>query len=313
MQFASKNKWFYRRSLKPSKRIKLGFNNLFVFPNKYGLYWIFSSLLIYILGTNLEVNITILISYLMIVILIINLFLTHFNLHGLELHSSKQNISFAKTKIKYYINLKSSFARNNIKLKFINEDFKPLHLIKTNGEISEYIYINEKHRGIFDPGIIYGKSSAPMSLFNCWFYWRPFNKIIVAPNYKSHLEYFNYKSHSKEEKLSKNRSVFHDELVNLKNYIKGEKLSSINWKSYAKSNKLTTKEFINYVSNTKLLKLRKDYPLEESLEYLCFEIKEEYKKGNTYGVEMKKDIFINPSEGYTHYQSCLTLLAGYVE
>ena len=311
MQFVSNYKWFLRTSLKPSKMIKLGFNNLYIFPNRFGFYWIISSLLIYILGTNLEVNITILISYLMVIILIINLFLTHFNLHGLELYSTKQEINFAKTKIKYYIILKSSVSRTNIKLKFIKEDFLPQKFLNIEDKVTKYIYLNEKNRGIFEPGIIYGKSSAPMSLFNCWFYWKPINKIIVAPRSTPYLEKYNYTTHPKEEKILKDKNTFNDELVNLKTYIKGEKISTIDWKSYAKTNKLSSKEFTSYCGNIKLLKLRKNLPLEESLEYLCYEIMEEFKKDNIYGIELKKNIIIQPSRGYEHYRSCLILLAGF--
>ena len=103
MQFVNKQKWFYKRFSRKSRNINLGFNNLYIFPNKFGLKWIISSIFLYILGTNLEANLTIFLSYLMIVILIINLFLTHFNLHGLELLSTEQDISFADSEISYLI------------------------------------------------------------------------------------------------------------------------------------------------------------------------------------------------------------------
>ena len=95
MQFVNKQKWFYKRFSRQSRNINLGLNNLYIFPNKFGFYWILSCILLYILGTNLEASLTILLSYLMIVVLVINLFLTHFNLHGLELIATEQDISFA--------------------------------------------------------------------------------------------------------------------------------------------------------------------------------------------------------------------------
>ena len=50
MQFV-KQKWFSKKFTKRSKTIKLGLNNLYIFPTIYGLYWIFTIIVLYILGT----------------------------------------------------------------------------------------------------------------------------------------------------------------------------------------------------------------------------------------------------------------------
>ena len=46
MQFVSKKKWFLKRFSERSKTIKLGYRNLYIFPNKFGIYWIFACILI---------------------------------------------------------------------------------------------------------------------------------------------------------------------------------------------------------------------------------------------------------------------------
>ena len=103
MQFVKKKKWFYRRFSKQTSRIKLGFRNLYIFPNLFGLYWILTSIILYILRINLENNFTIFICYLMITVFVISLFLTHFNIHGLELISTNQEINFVNSKIDYKV------------------------------------------------------------------------------------------------------------------------------------------------------------------------------------------------------------------
>ena len=75
MQFVNQKKWFYRRFNKNTRSIKLGFNNLYIFPNLFGLYWILSIIFIYVLGVNLENNFTLFICYSMIAVLLISLFL----------------------------------------------------------------------------------------------------------------------------------------------------------------------------------------------------------------------------------------------
>ena len=85
-----------------------------------------------------------------------------------------------------------------------------------------------------------------MSLFNCWFYWRPQEKIIVAPKLVYGLKNVFFKNSNDERGCFKNN--FGDEFSNLKNYRKGENKSHIDWKSYAKTNKFLSKEFITFSS-----------------------------------------------------------------
>jgi len=309
MQFVSNKKWFIRRFSKRSRSIKLGYKNLYVFPNKFGFYWIFSLILLFILGTNLEANLTIVISYLMSVILVVNLFLAHFNLHGLEIFAEPQEINFAESPIKYNLIFKSKILRNKILLKFIQDNSPPLIIQKIEGEMCRSINAREKLRGVYYPEIIYGKSSAPMSLFNCWFYWKPEEKIIVAPKSIPPINKSSETSKSQGKSTSKNG--IGDEFSYLKNYRKGESKSSIDWKSFSKTNKLSTKEFMNSNSHIKLLKLNINYPIEKSLQFLCFEIRKEYKNGNFYSVDMQNGLFMKEGIGYKHYRSCLITLANF--
>ena len=309
MQFVSNKKWFLRRFSKSSRSIKLGYKNLYVFPNKFGFYWIFSLILLFILGTNLEANLTIVISYLMSVVIVINLFLAHFNLHGLEIYTKPQEINFADSPIKYNLIFKTKIIRNKIFLKFINDNSPPLIIEKIEGLVSKSIFAKEKRRGVYYPEIIYGKSSAPMSLFNCWFYWKPEEKIIVAPKLIPYLSR-SFETFKIEGK-STYKNKIGDEFSYLKNYRKGESKSSIDWKSFSKTNKLSSKEFMNSNSNIKLLKLNTNYPLEKSLQFLSYEINKEYKNGNFYSVDLQNGSLIKKGIGYQHYRSCLISLANF--
>ncbi len=310
MQFA-KQKWFYKRLLKKSNTIKLGLNNLYIFPNIFGIYWIITIIILYILGTNLEVNFTIFLSYFMVVIFLISIFLTHFNLHGLKLASVDQNIKFANSEVNYEIIVDSKIYRNNIRLKFLNEFNKFKSIENIEGYKKIILSYQKKQRGIYDPDIIYGESSAPLSLLNCWFYWKPISKIIVAPERKKGEVPFQYFSINQDTNISDSKAIYGDELKDIKAYEKGEKKSSIYWKLIAKSKKLQTKINENKSKNIKILQLNKSVPLEIGLQNLCFEIHDEYIKNNLYGIKINKEINISPNKGYSHYIKSLYLLAIY--
>ncbi len=311
MQFVKKQKWFYRRFNKKTRRIKLGFNNLYIFPNLFGLYWILTTIVLYVLGTNLENNFTIFICYLMITVLLISLFLTHFNIHGLELISTNQKVNFANSKINYKIILNSRKFRNNIKLKFLNKENKPIFIEKIEDTLIKYLTIESKQRGIFKPDIIYGESSSPLSLCTCWFYWRPVDNLIVAPEKKKARVNKEFNQSITNSRDKKNNAIIGDDLIDIQIYKKGEKKSLIYWKSLAKSRNLLSKNFSNENLKNNWLILNKNLPIEKGLEHLCFEIYNQYKNNNVYGILLSKNKFIKPDKSEKHYLNCLTMLAGY--
>ena len=312
MQYV-KQKWFYRKFTKRSKTIKLGLNNLYIFPNIYGFYWILTIIFLYILGTNLEVNFTIFLSYLMLAVFLVSIFLTHFNLHGLELSTTDQNINFANTVINYTIIINSKKCRSNLRLKFVNQfDYKSFKNI--NGYIKIPIKFQKQERGIHDPGVIYGESSAPLSLLNCWFYWQPSEKIIVAPEIKKGKVTFQYSSLNKYSDISNTQSIPREELEeleDLKAYEKGEKKSLIFWKLLAKQKKIQTKIYKSKMKKIKILQLNNSLPLEIGLKNLCFEVHDEYVKNNFYGIKLENEVNILPNIGYSHFFKSLYLLATY--
>jgi uncharacterized protein (DUF58 family) len=310
MQFV-KQKWFYKKFSKRAKTIKLGLKNLYIFPNIYGVYWILTIIVLYILGTNLEVNFTIFLSYLMLAVFLISIFLTHFNLHGLELSTTDQDINFANKEINYSIIINSEKYRSNLRLKFLDQLTNYKMFKNINGSKKITINCQKKERGIHYPDVIYGESSAPLSLLNCWFYWQPSTKIIVAPEIKKGKLSLKDSSQDSYSNISNTQSIPVEELVDFKSYEKGEKKSLIFWKSLAKSKKLQTKIYKNKANKIKILQLDNSLPLEIGLKNLCFEVHDEYIKNNFYGINLENEINILPNIGYSHYFKCLYLLAKY--
>ena len=311
MQFVNQKKWFYRRFNKKTRRIKLGFNNLYIFPNLFGLYWILTTIVLYILGTNLENNFTIFICYFMTAVLLISLFLTHFNIHGLEIVSTNQKVNFANSKINYKIILNSKKYRNNIKLKFLNKENKPIFIEKIEDTLIKSLTIESKQRGIYTPDIIYGESSSPLSLCTCWFYWKPVDKLIVAPEKKKATVNKEFNQSYTDSRDKKNNAIIGGDLKDIQFYKKGEKKSLIYWKSLARSGNLLSKNFNNENLKNNWLILNKNLPIEKALEHLCFEIYNQYKNNNVYGILISKNKFIKPDKSEKHYLKCLTMLASY--
>ncbi len=311
MQFVNQKKWFYKRFSNQTSRIKLGFKNLYIFPNLFGLNWIFTSIVLYILGINLENNFTIFICYLMITIFVMSLFLTHFNIHGLELISTTQEINFVNSKLDYKVILHSKKYRNNIKLKFLNAEANFIFIETVSGKLTKYLPIKDRKRGIYKPDVIYGESSSPLSLFTCWFYWKPENNIIVAPERRKGEVYYGPNSQNKYNTAKDIKNSFGDEIKDLKIYKQGENKSLIHWKSLARTKNLLSKNFNDEFSKSNWLVLNKNLSLEKALENLSYEIYSQYKANNIYGVRLSKRNFINPGNNTKHYLKSMTMLASF--
>ena len=164
-------------------------------------------------------------------------------------------------------------------------------------------------RGIYFPDTIYGESSSPLSLFNCWFYWKPLKIIIVAPEMKQGQVDLQSTSIIKDNKNSDLIEFSVDELKDLRDYKKGEKKSLIYWKLFAKSKKLQTKIYQNESNKFKWLRLNNSLPLERGLENLCFAVHHEFISNNIYAIKLNEKINNLPGNGFDHYKNTLYLLA----
>ena len=147
--------------------------------------------------------------------------------------------------------------------------------------------------------------------FNCWFYWRPTESFVVAPEKIKGSSNQNFINLNKDITKEIDTNFFGDELEDIQNHKKGEKKSLIHWKSLAKSQILLSKNFKNKTSNNNWLTLNKNLPLEKGLEHLCFEIHDQYKNNKVYGLSLTKNHYINPDKNEKHYYNCLAILAGF--
>jgi hypothetical protein len=66
-------------------RVQLGLRNLYIVPTRFGWFWLGGTLLLQLVGIQLQRNGPLLLSFLMLGLFLLTLNLTHFNLQGLEL------------------------------------------------------------------------------------------------------------------------------------------------------------------------------------------------------------------------------------
>ena len=95
-----------RQSAKPAVELNQRF--LFVFPTSYGFSLLGLAVLLYLLGTNYQNNLILLISYLLLSVFLLSIVLTYQNLSGLTVQCPSSAEGFATGKVHPVISFSSA-------------------------------------------------------------------------------------------------------------------------------------------------------------------------------------------------------------
>ena len=80
------NRWLDKR-IPPASQHSLTMNNIFILPTGFGWAFIIMSLCLFLLGTNYQNNLMVLLSYILLSIMLLTLFYTHQNFARLAVKS----------------------------------------------------------------------------------------------------------------------------------------------------------------------------------------------------------------------------------
>lgn len=294
--------------------------NIFIMPTKFGFAYLFFVFILFLLATNYQNNIIMLLSYLLASFFISVMMHSFNNFNGLKLKSSAQYSGFAKQEIDIPITISSLKKRYNLTLAFANQhDQSRVFLSQCdigNSEISLPFYANK--RGIVDLGRIKVSSEYGFGLFVAWSVLDFSHQVVVFPSPKE-IEASEYQlSPQEEHQLSTTANTAlagMDDFSELKEYITGESRARIAWKQFARDQGKYTKHYQSQQGGSLWLNLD-DMPsnnIEARLSFLSYLIVEYSNSKYVFGLKLggKNEIKIAPNSGQKHQQKCLYALAHY--
>ncbi|WDE07746.1 DUF58 domain-containing protein [Thalassomonas viridans] len=303
--------WLQQR-LPAEKYQLLHRGNIFILPSRFGCAYLLLVLLIFLLGTNYQNNVIILMSYLMGSLFITVMLQSFFNLSGLALSCHGQCSGYAGQGLSMPVTLLSKIPRYDVSLSFAGQ--QPVHIGVVRAEqMSLNLPFFSKVRGVIDPGRITVKSEYSLGLFVCWTRLDFGCSCIVYPQAKlpgGSLLYFS-KSGGDKENTGKT-STGAEDFYELKAYVPGEPFNRVAWKQFARGQGKYTKHYRQQQGDVLWLTLA-DMPgpdTETKLQYLCCLLLHYQNENYQYGLELGGQEF-QAGSGDFHLKTCLRALAAY--
>ena len=291
--------------------VTLDRSNIFIFPTWFGCCYVLLCLLLFLLGTNYQNNLIVLLSMLLISVFLTTLLKCYQNLAGIELTGLERGEHFAQQPLTVYCQLRAKKLRHGFVFNYKNQSQTLLDNISNENKVR--VDIGPKSRGNHDLGRLTIASIYPLGLFRAWSHVDLSHQVVVFPNPLPHqaefvaIEQARRKDHSSATNLPAG-----DDFAGLNAFRPGESLKHVAWKRVAQGRGMYTKHFEQQVSEPQWLDLDQiaGNSLEQKLSFLCHMVIDFSHLNYEFGLNLAgKKLAV--SSGNNHRLQALTMLANH--
>jgi uncharacterized protein (DUF58 family) len=284
-----------RAAKKPSKKIILRPRNIFIFPSRRGLLCIATIVIIWLLGTNYQNNLTLALAYLLAVIFFLAIFETFKNLNGVqvELLNIHNNYLGSQMGVTLRISSLRKAHHHNVKLGFSRYQLVSMDIL--DQPVEQTLWWESYKRGFSAVPPIRIWSRYPLRLFHAWTWFKCDAAALTYPKPLHQVQVYQYAlTHSPHSGA--------EEFENLREYRPGDSLKQIAWKHYAKSEQLLTQQYLDTDKDNQWLELNHSFnDLETALSHLCYWVINYSDNQRRFGVLLPGEtIPINSGEAHRH-------------
>lgn len=308
------NQWLDKR-IPAAQSFMLNLTNIFIFPSRFGILYLILCVALFVLGTNYQNNLILLLGYFLLALLLVSLLSSYLNFAGLRLQIGKIAHPFAGDSACLPIWIEKSSeqqaAHGRLHLGLYGQGAQhsvDLDRLTNPAELA----VATTSRGLLSFPRVTICSYYPLGLFRCWTHLRFAPQILVYPApLPCVIATFN-KAGKEDSQGSISTDDGYDDFDSLTEYRPGQPLYHVAWKQVAKGQGMISKKFSS-ASNTELwLKLPRNTSedLETRLSHLCFMVLELDNRGLNFGLELNGQV-IQPAKGHSHRHQCLRALALY--
>ncbi|NMP31563.1 DUF58 domain-containing protein [Thalassotalea sp. M1531] len=304
------NQWLIKR-VPTAQVFTLSNRNIFIFPTLFGFAYLVIVLLLFLLGTNYQNNVIMLLSYLMASFFVTTMLTAFFNLKGLSLRSAKTHNGFVGQMLHPSVTLQCDKPVFDINLSYHNSAVSKINTVEDcqNAKIA----LNTSKRGVLRPGRLKVLSEYPYGLFQVWarldfdhqFIVFPAPKAIATKQLKALVT-------SDQEGGANLQETSGDEFNELRSFLPGESMARVAWKQLARGQGKFTKHYRHNLGESRYLSLEMlpNVSLERKLEYLSYLVLQYHQLNAQYGLVLTTTK-IEINSGDLHRDECLTALAMY--
>ena len=304
------NAWLSKR-IPPTKVKVLDNRSIFIFPTALGGAYLFVMVLVFLLGTNYQNNVIILLAYVLASVFITVMLQSYFNFKGLSIAAPSKVIGFAKQSLDVVFTLSSDKPKYGLTLGFEKQTDSLLTVLEHSQSVTVSYYA--EHRGKFSLGRLKVSSEYSLGLFKTWTWCDFAIQAIVYPQKlpiktKSIVHALSDNALESEHGLEYVDGL--DDFHELNTYREGDSLTHVAWKHLARGQGKYTKSYRQPVSQDTWLNI-KDMPssdLEVKLSYMSYLVTQYTHQDITFGMSLLQHK-IEPAQGKHHGTCCLEALA----
>lgn len=298
------------KKLPASPVVELHRRNIFILPSTFGACYLLLCLVIFILGTNYQNNLVLLLSMLLFSIFMSCMLRCYQNLAALKISRLGLGERFAGEPLSYKLQLSSDKSHYQIELQF--KDAQPNVVEWVHAQVSTAVYCDPQSRGWFAPGRVNIASCYPLGLFRAWSELDLSLGGLIYPAPVEGQQALQSLSQSPEGTESQYSPAEGDELTGLRSYRAGESLSRVAWKQFAQGRGMMSKEFEAGQGSPQWLILPEvdERGLEFQLSLLCGQILLLSRQQRLFGLKLGTQE-LSPDSGAKHRRQALSMLAEY--
>ncbi|MFT5313731.1 MAG: hypothetical protein ACI8Z9_002224 [Paraglaciecola sp.] len=305
--------WLNKR-IPASRTFQLNMRNIFIFPSKFAGLFVLICLALFLLGTNYQNNLMLLLCYFLLSLSLINLFSSYLNFARIHLQLGKVNPVYVGDSVHLPLWLNAKMGNQQGPRGMLEFGFwrqKHPSLVDADALCNPIILDHLcTQRGRLSLPRVTVNSYYPLGLFRCWTHLAFTTDILVYPQpLPCAIELQATGQHTQgANEFSRERG--YEDFDSLQAYQQGEPLHHIAWKQLARGRGMVSKTFVASTEQTAWLKL-KSCPraeLERNLSHLCFQVLELSRSNHVFGLDLGHNC-VKPGSGAEHRTACLQALA----
>lgn len=301
-------RWIDQR-MPSARHIHLNRNNLYIFPNLTGLFYVILILVIWLLGTNYQNNLILALAYLLMSLFVVAIHHTFANLSGLSVRFINAGHAFAGEPASFVLELETRHRRGAEHLVLSWQNHPDRHSVcVTHGEpLRVSLPAPSRMRGYLRPGRLLVQSRFPLGIIRCWSWLNLDAVALIYPQPVAIDEPQALAASGHEDGGRPTRGG--DDFSGLREYHSGDAIKHIAWKQYAQDKGLFTKEYEAQRSAEKWLDWYSLNQLQElRLSGLCYWALHYERHQIPYGLRLP-ELTLEPALGEAHLQRVLKALA----
>jgi uncharacterized protein (DUF58 family) len=308
-----KKESYLQQRIPSQNNTKLNINNTFILPSSFGWSCIGIIVCLFVLGTNFQNNIVLLLCYFLLAMVLLAVFHSYFFFvqHDVAFLEIAPEFENRQPHLPVRINSSLDYKGGVLHFSVLNV-IEVSKLLEQKSQIVK-IPLPKYKRGVYHCPKVKIMSTYGFGLFKCWTHLSPSLSFYIYPAMqKSAVQLFNASCDTQLSQSRDSQYAISDDLQGIREHQISDPIHHVSWKHVAKGQGMLSKDFVEQKGLSGWLRLidLEHLGIEKALQCMCYQAQQLDKQHVRFGLDLGKTKIL-PQEGKAHLQDCLKHLASY--